>query len=106
MRTEHRGKIDELQMTPTALCNSRPCFQRIASMRFPIGFPHVHRGGVARVRNRGWHLLKGRRDPMVKTMFAMALWLLLILAPVQMLGDQHGLNTRKSAAGARTPAFR
>jgi cytochrome d ubiquinol oxidase subunit I len=44
----------------------------------------------------GWHLLKGRRDPMVKTMFSMALWLLLVLAPVQILvGDQHGLNTRE-----------
>ncbi|MFM0609736.1 cytochrome ubiquinol oxidase subunit I [Paraburkholderia sediminicola] len=43
-----------------------------------------------------WHLLDGRRDPAVKTMFSMALWLLLVLAPVQALvGDQHGLNTRK-----------
>jgi len=43
-----------------------------------------------------WHLLKGRRDPAVKTMYSMALWLLLALAPIQMLvGDQHGLNTRK-----------
>ncbi|MGF6238509.1 MULTISPECIES: cytochrome ubiquinol oxidase subunit I [Paraburkholderia] len=43
-----------------------------------------------------WHLLRGRRDPAVKTMFSMALWLLLVLAPVQALvGDQHGLNTRK-----------
>jgi cytochrome bd ubiquinol oxidase subunit I len=43
-----------------------------------------------------WHLLKGRRDPAVRTMLSMALWLLLVLAPVQALvGDQHGLNTRK-----------
>jgi cytochrome bd ubiquinol oxidase subunit I len=43
----------------------------------------------------GWHLLRGRRDPQVKTMYSMALWLLLILAPVQaIVGDQHGLNTR------------
>lgn len=43
-----------------------------------------------------WHLLKGRRDPAVKTMFSMALWLLLILTPIQaFVGDQHGLNTRK-----------
>jgi len=43
-----------------------------------------------------WHLLKGRRDPAVKTMFSMALWLLLVLTPVQaIVGDQHGLNTRK-----------
>ncbi|MGF6778392.1 cytochrome ubiquinol oxidase subunit I [Paraburkholderia sp. GAS334] len=43
-----------------------------------------------------WHLLKGRRDPAVKKMFSMALWMLLILAPVQaFVGDQHGINTRE-----------
>jgi cytochrome bd ubiquinol oxidase subunit I len=43
-----------------------------------------------------WHLLKGRRDPAVKTMFSMALGLLLVIAPLQMLvGDAHGLNTRR-----------
>jgi cytochrome d ubiquinol oxidase subunit I len=44
----------------------------------------------------GWHLLRGRRDPEVKTMYSMALWLLLFLAPIQaFVGDQHGLNTRR-----------
>ncbi|KVN85366.1 cytochrome ubiquinol oxidase subunit I [Burkholderia ubonensis] len=43
-----------------------------------------------------WHLLKGRRDQGVKKMFSMALWLLLVLAPVQaLIGDQHGINTLK-----------
>jgi cytochrome bd ubiquinol oxidase subunit I len=43
-----------------------------------------------------WHLLRGRRDNAVKQMFSMALGLLLVLAPLQALvGDQHGLNTRK-----------
>lgn len=43
----------------------------------------------------GWHLLCGRRDPEVKTMYSMALWLLLFLTPIQaFVGDQHGLNTR------------
>lgn len=43
-----------------------------------------------------WHLLKGRRDALVKTSFSMALWLLLILAPLQIfIGDMHGLNTLK-----------
>ena len=42
-----------------------------------------------------WHLLRGRRDPKVRTMYSMALWLLLFLAPIQaFVGDQHGLNTR------------
>lgn len=43
-----------------------------------------------------WHLLKGRRDTLVKTSFSMAMWLLLILAPLQIfIGDMHGLNTLK-----------
>jgi cytochrome bd ubiquinol oxidase subunit I len=43
-----------------------------------------------------WHLLRGRRDPAVRTMFSMALWLLLALAPLQILvGDAQGLNTRR-----------
>ncbi|WP_151741709.1 cytochrome ubiquinol oxidase subunit I [Acinetobacter seifertii] len=41
-----------------------------------------------------WHLIKGRRDELVKKSFSMALWLILILAPVQIfVGDAHGLNT-------------
>ncbi|MHB9265217.1 cytochrome ubiquinol oxidase subunit I [Acinetobacter baumannii] len=40
------------------------------------------------------HLLKGRRDELVKKSFSMALWLILILAPLQVfVGDAHGLNT-------------
>jgi len=43
-----------------------------------------------------WHLLKGRRDPAIKKMFSMSLWLLLALTPIQALvGDAHGLNTRE-----------
>ena len=41
-----------------------------------------------------WHLLKYRDNPRVKTMFSMAMWMLLITAPIQILaGDQHGINT-------------
>jgi cytochrome d ubiquinol oxidase subunit I len=43
-----------------------------------------------------YHLLKGRKDPAIKKMFSMSLWLLLVLTPLQALvGDQHGLNTRE-----------
>jgi cytochrome d ubiquinol oxidase subunit I len=43
-----------------------------------------------------WHLLRGRRDAAVKKSFSMALWMLALLAPVQILvGDAHGLNTRE-----------
>lgn len=41
-----------------------------------------------------WHLIKGRRDALVKTSFSMAMWLLLVLAPLQVVvGDMHGINT-------------
>jgi cytochrome d ubiquinol oxidase subunit I len=43
-----------------------------------------------------WHLLRGRRDEPIKRSFSMALWLLLLLTPIQILiGDAHGLNTRE-----------
>lgn len=41
-----------------------------------------------------WHLLKGRNTQPMRTMLSMAMWMLLIVAPIQILvGDQHGLNT-------------
>jgi len=41
-----------------------------------------------------WHLLKRRDTPAVRTMLSMAMWMVLIVAPIQILiGDQHGLNT-------------
>lgn len=43
-----------------------------------------------------FHLLRGRRDEPVKRSFSMALWMLLLLAPIQIfVGDAHGLNTRE-----------
>src|SRR4029077_16842943 len=43
-----------------------------------------------------WHLLKGRNTPAVRTMFSMAMWLVLIVAPLQIaIGDAHGLVTRE-----------
>lgn len=43
-----------------------------------------------------WHLLKGDQRPENKTMFSMAMWLLLAAIPLQFLaGDLHGLNTLK-----------
>jgi cytochrome d ubiquinol oxidase subunit I len=41
-----------------------------------------------------WHLLKHRDNPRVRTMFSMAMWMVLVTAPIQIFaGDQHGLNT-------------
>ncbi len=41
-----------------------------------------------------WHLLRDRRNEGARVMFSMALWMALLVAPVQILaGDAHGLNT-------------
>jgi len=41
-----------------------------------------------------WHLLRGDRSPAVRKMFAMAMGMLVLVAPLQALvGDMHGLNT-------------
>jgi cytochrome bd ubiquinol oxidase subunit I len=43
-----------------------------------------------------WHLLRGRRDAGVKKSFSMAMWMILLTAPIQIaVGDAHGLNTLK-----------
>jgi len=41
-----------------------------------------------------WNLLHGRDNPRVRTMFSMAMWMVLATAPIQILaGDRHGENT-------------
>jgi cytochrome d ubiquinol oxidase subunit I len=41
-----------------------------------------------------WHLLRGRDNPAIRTMLSMAMWMALIVAPIQaVVGDAHGLNT-------------
>lgn len=41
-----------------------------------------------------WHLLRDRANPAARTMFSMALWMVALVAPAQILaGDAHGLNT-------------
>lgn len=41
-----------------------------------------------------WHLLRGNRSVAIKKMFSMALWMLLLVAPLQAtIGDFHGRNT-------------
>jgi len=42
----------------------------------------------------GWHLLRDRTNLGARKMFSMAMWMVAIAAPAQILaGDQHGLNT-------------
>jgi cytochrome d ubiquinol oxidase subunit I len=41
-----------------------------------------------------WHLLKGNDNKAIRKMLSMAMWMLVIVAPIQaFLGDAHGLNT-------------
>jgi cytochrome bd ubiquinol oxidase subunit I len=41
-----------------------------------------------------WHLLRGHDSARVRAMFSMAMWMVIILAPLQIVvGDLHGLNT-------------
>jgi cytochrome d ubiquinol oxidase subunit I len=43
-----------------------------------------------------WHLLRGRKDDAIRKSFSMALWMLLVVTPIQIaVGDAHGLNTRE-----------
>jgi cytochrome d ubiquinol oxidase subunit I len=76
-------------------------FQVIFNPSFPYRLAHMTLaafivGGFLVAACGAWHLLAGRRDESVKRSFSMALWLLLALAPLQILvGDAHGLNTRK-----------
>ncbi|OFA09271.1 cytochrome ubiquinol oxidase subunit I [Duganella phyllosphaerae] len=43
-----------------------------------------------------WHLLRKNDTPAVRKMFSMAMWMLLVTAPLQaFLGDAHGINTLK-----------
>jgi cytochrome d ubiquinol oxidase subunit I len=43
-----------------------------------------------------WHLLNYQDNPRVRTMFSMAMWMVLITAPLQIYaGDEQGLNTLK-----------
>ena len=41
-----------------------------------------------------WHLLRGNNTARVRAMLSMAMWMTVIVAPIQIeAGDQHGLNT-------------
>jgi cytochrome d ubiquinol oxidase subunit I len=41
-----------------------------------------------------WHLLRRSDNPAIRTMFSMAMWMVLGTAPIQaVIGDLHGINT-------------
>ncbi len=74
-------------------------WQVVFNPSFPYRFVHMMLaaflstaflvGGVA-----AWHLLKDKTNSAAKLMFSMAMWMALIVAPIQIVaGDLHGLNT-------------
>ena len=41
-----------------------------------------------------WHLRRDAQNQAARLMFSMAMWMAVVVAPIQILaGDQHGLNT-------------
>ena len=95
MQTPQGFRIDGDHVVPVSW------FKIIFNPSFPYRLAHMAIAAfivaaLVVAASGAYHLHKGRRDPAIKTMFSMALWLLLVLAPLQALvGDQHGLNTRK-----------
>lgn len=48
------------------------------------------------VASGAWHLLRGNDNPRIRKMVSMGLWMVLLVAPIQIvIGDFHGLNTLK-----------
>jgi cytochrome bd ubiquinol oxidase subunit I len=68
---------------------------------FPFRLAHMTAGAYLATAlfvgaSGAWHLLRGRATQATRTMLSMAMWMVLIAAPIQVaLGDAHGLNTLK-----------
>src|SRR5260370_27998341 len=95
MQTPQGFRIEGDQVVPVSW------FKIIFNPSFPYRLTHMAIAafivaGLVVAASGAYHLLKGRRDPAIKKMFSMSLWLLLSLTPLQaFVGDQHGLNTRE-----------
>src|SRR5262245_21153877 len=75
--------------------------QVIFNPSFPYRLAHMTMAAVLATAlfvgaSGAWHALRGRATPATKRMLSMAMWMILIVAPIQMIiGDAHGLNTLK-----------
>ncbi|WP_106475521.1 cytochrome ubiquinol oxidase subunit I [Phytohalomonas tamaricis] len=50
--------------------------------------------GFAVAGGGAYHLLRNREDPAARRMFSMAMWIIVVALPIQIIaGDAHGLNT-------------
>jgi cytochrome bd ubiquinol oxidase subunit I len=69
---------------------------------FPYRFAHMMVAAYLAVAlfvgaSGAWHLLKRRNTPAIRTMLSMAMWMVLVTAPLQVaVGDAQGLNTLKN----------
>ncbi|MFU8925037.1 cytochrome ubiquinol oxidase subunit I [Acinetobacter puyangensis] len=66
---------------------------------FPYRFAHMATAAflvsaLLVVSTAAWHLIKGRRDELIKKSFSLGLWMVLATSIAQVfIGDNHGLNT-------------
>lgn len=76
-------------------------FKIIFNPSFPYRLVHMVIGAYLAtalfvVASGAWQLLRGKDNASVRKMLSMGLWLILLLAPLQVVvGDMHGLNTLK-----------
>ncbi|MBE2173276.1 cytochrome ubiquinol oxidase subunit I [Acinetobacter oleivorans] len=76
-------------------------FAIVFNPSFPYRFAHMGAAAflvssLLVVGTSAWHLVKGRRDELVKKSFSMGLWMVLVTSCLQVvIGDNHGLNTRE-----------
>ncbi len=76
-------------------------FQVIFNPSFPYRLVHMSVAAFLATAlfvgaSAAWHLLRGRDNPAIRKMLSMAMWMLLIVAPIQaVIGDMHGINTLK-----------
>jgi cytochrome d ubiquinol oxidase subunit I len=74
-------------------------FQVIFNPSFPYRLTHMAVAAYLTVAlivgaSGAWHILRGRDSRRVRTMFSMAMWMILVATPVQIfLGDAQGRNT-------------
>lgn len=93
MQTPQGFKIDHGQVIPM------DWLKIIFNPSFPYRLVHMSIAAFVATAffvgaSAAWHLLGGRDNPAVRRMLSMAMWMALIVAPIQaVVGDAHGLNT-------------
>ena len=93
MQTPQGYRVEHGVLVPDSWC------EIIFNPSFPFRLMHMSVGAFLATAMvvaacGAWHLLRKNDTPAVRTMFSMAMWMLLVTAPLQaFLGDAHGINT-------------